>query len=215
MSNQVHQLNFLTMKNFLIIVFIISASAAQAQQIVTDFESQKKRIVKMEFFSPLTGKTTVGYEQYIKDWMSWEAKVGLIGLGIDPAEKDPAGFMLRVGPKFKLNPDFVTDGMKGSHLLSGKYIKPEIAFSAYSENEQYDELGNPSGDREDYTSMAILVNYGRQYVLADVMSLDYHIGLGYGFDNEGGGRYNYSHSNGGKDFPVAISAGFSIGFLLK
>jgi len=203
------------MKNFLVVALSIAVTAANAQEIVTDFESQKKKIIKMEFFSPLTGKTTVGYEQYVKDWMSWEAKIGLIGLGIDPAEKNPAGVMLRGGPKFKLNPDFVVNGMKGSHLLSGKYIKPEIAFSAYSENEEYDEFGYNNAGREDYTAMAILINYGHQYVLADVMSLDYHIGLGYGFDNAGGNRYNYSHSNGGRDFPVAISAGFSIGFLLK
>tara|TARA_R110002012_G_scaffold13845_5_gene58371 strand:- start:20134 stop:20757 length:624 start_codon:yes stop_codon:yes gene_type:complete len=207
----------MTMKNFLISAFLLISGAASAQQIVTDFESQKKSIVKMEFFSPLTGNTTFGYERYIKDWVSWEAKVGIIGLGLDPNEIDPSGVLFRVGPKFKLNPDFVSDGMKGSHLLSGKYIRPEIAMSFFTQdNIVYDEFsGNESRNREDYSAVAILLNYGRQYVLADIMSLDYHVGLGYGFNSGGEGRYSYSHAAGGRDFPVAVSAGFTIGVLLK
>lgn len=202
------------MKNFLIVAFTFIAFAANSQHIVTDFDSQKKRIVKMEFFSPLTGKTTLGYERYLKDWVSWEAKVGFIGLGLDPNEINPVGMLARIGPKFKLNPDFVMDGMKGSHLLSGKYLKPELVFSMYSENSG-SEMGSSGPSREGYTSMAILLNYGRQYVLADIMTIDYHVGLGYGFDNTDSGRYNYSHANGGNDFPVAISAGFTVGVLLK
>ena len=203
------------MKKILTAVLILVAFGAKAQYITTDFELQKKRIVKMEFFSPLTGKTTLGYEQYIKDWVSWEAKVGFIGLGLDPNELNPVGFMARGGPQFKLNPDFVMDGMKGSHLLSGKYLKPEIAISMFSENSGSELSSSGRPVREDFTAVAILLNYGRQYVLADIMTLDYHIGLGYGFDNSEEGRYNYSHSNGGNNFPVAISAGFTVGVLLK
>lgn len=204
------------MRIFLSVAFIFLAVAAEAQHIITDFESQKKRIIKMDFFSPLTGKTTLGYEQYVKDWVSWEAKVGIIGLGIDPGEINPVGMFVKAGPKFKLNPDFVTDGMKGSHLLSGKYLKPEIVFSAYTEDvESYDEYGYVNEERQDFTSLAILINYGRQYVLADIMTLDYHIGLGYGFDNTEEGKYNHSHVNGGNNFPVALSVGFTLGVLLR
>lgn len=205
------------MKNFLIAAFIFSALFAQAQVINTDFESQKKKIVKMEFFSPLTGNTTFGYEQYVKDWLSYEAKIGIIGLGIDPREINPGGVLLKVGPKFKLNPDFVTDGMKGSHLLSGKYIRPEVAVSFFAQdNVTFDEFtGNETRTREDYAALAVLINYGRQFVLGDMMSIDYHVGLGYGYNSGGEARYNYSHSTAGKDFPIAVSAGFTIGFLLK
>lgn len=201
----------------MIAVFLFFTGAANAQQIVTDFESQKKSIIKMEFFSPLTGNTTFGYERYVKDWVSWEAKVGIIGLGIDPADIDPVGVMFRAGPKFKLNPDFVTDGMKGSHLLSGKYIRPEIVASFYTQdNTVYEDFtGNPNTSREDYAAVAVLLNYGRQYVLADIMSLDYHIGLGYGYTSGREGGYSYSHAAGGKDFPIAVSAGFTIGVLMR
>lgn len=197
---------------------LILSVTVHAQQVDTEYENQKKSIIKMEFFSPLTGHTTFGYERYIKDWISWEAKVGFIGLGVDNQELNAAGILLKGGPKFKLNPDFVTRDLRGSHLLSGKYIRPEIVASIYSEDEiQYTSRGDIR-TRKDFSSFAFLINYGRQYVLADVMSIDYHVGIGYGFDNIGndsGGKYHHSHTLGDSSFPVAISAGFTIGVLIK
>ena len=169
----------------------------------------------MEFFSPLTGNTTIGYESYIRDWLSWELKVGFIGLGTDNSGVNPGGVLLKGGPKFKLNPDFVTSDLKGSHLLSGKYIRPEIVFAQFSEDVETFDGNRFSTSRETFTSVAFLITYGRQYVLADLMTLDYHIGIGYGYDSSEEGRYNYSHSNGTPSFPVAVSAGFTVGFLLK
>ena len=196
-------------------LLLLAVFASNAQQVDTNYEKNKKRAIKMEFFSPLTGNTTLGYESYVKDWISWEAKIGVIGLGVDNNDSDPSGLFFRGGPKFKLNPDFVTDDLKGSHLLSGKYIRPEIVFARYSENELVFNGVNERNVREDFTSVAFLITYGRQYVLANTMTLDYHIGLGYGYDTSEEGRYNFSHSNGDNSFPIAISAGFTIGVLLK
>ena len=132
--------------------------------------------------------------------------------------KNSAGVLLRGGPKFKLNPDFVTRDLRGSHLLSGKYIRPEIVASVYSEDQI---IYNGVGDEEvrrNYNSFAFLINYGRQYVLADIMSIDYHVGVGYGFDNYNGSegaKYHHSHTLGDSSLPIAFSAGFTIGVLLK
>jgi len=186
-----------------------------SQVITTNYTDQKKRAIKMEFFSPLTGNTTIGYESYIRDWLSWELKVGVIGAGTDNQDSNPAGIFIKGGPKFKLNPDFVTDDLKGSHLLSGKYIRPEIVFSQYSENIETFDGNITSLSREKFTSVAFLITYGRQYILADIMTLDYHFGLGYGYNTGGEARYNFSHSNADASFPVAISAGFTIGVLLR
>lgn len=204
------------MKKVTLFLFVqLTAIAAFTQNIVTNFEDQKKKAIKMEFFSPLTGNTTLGYESYIRDWLSWEAKVGIIGIGTDVNDSNPAGVFFKGGPKFKLNPDFVTSDLRGAHLLSGKYIRPEIAFAQYSEStERYD--GNSfSSERKNFTSIAILITYGRQYVLADLMTLDYHIGLGYGYTSSDEGRYNYGFSTTDPSIPLALSAGFTIGFLIK
>lgn len=194
-----------------LLIFVI---AAQGQQVDTEYDSQKKSILKMEFFSPLSGHTTFGYEKYIKDWVSWEVKLGFIGLGIDDG-LNSKGVLFRGGPKFKLNPDFVTRDLRGSHLLSGKYIRPEIVAAVYSED-QFVYVGMGGEEvRKSFNSFAILINYGRQYVLADIMSVDYHIGIGYGFSNDKEGKYHHSHALGESSFPVAISVGFTIGVLLK
>ena len=186
-----------------------------AQKVDTSYTRNKKKAIKMEFFSPLTGNTTFGYESYIKDWLSWEMKVGAIGLGVDNADTNPSGVLFKIGPKFKLNPDFITPDLQGSHLLSGKYIRPEIVFAHYQEDDEFVDFTSDERTRETFTSVGFLINYGRQYILANIMTLDYHIGLGYAWDSDGNGRYNYGHSNGGSDFPIAISAGFTIGVLLK
>ncbi|MEM6641860.1 MAG: hypothetical protein AAF616_02675 [Bacteroidota bacterium] len=201
-------------KALTIIVIVLVCGKAISQQVITDYENQKKSAIKMEFFSPLTGNTTLGFERYLKDWLSWEIKAGIIGLGTDVANSNPGGVFFRGGPKFKLNPDFVTSDTRGSHLLSGKYIRPEIAFAQYSES--LDELdGSSVRTKESYTALAILITYGRQYTLADVMTLDYYFGAGYGYNSNDGGKYNYGFATAGSDFPIAFTAGFTIGFLLK
>ena len=201
------------MKYIITLLLVFCCLCGQAQKIDTSYSENKKKAIKMEFFSPLTGNITFGYESYIRDWVSWEMKVGAIGVGVDVDDTNPSGFLFKIGPKFKLNPDFVTSDLRGSHLLSGKYIRPEIIFSHYSEEEGFFDSSN--GGRETFTSVGFLINYGRQYILANIMTLDYHIGLGYAWDSQGEGRYNFGHSNGSSDFPIAISAGFTIGFLLK
>ena len=198
------------MKYLITITILFTSTFSFSQEIDTDYSKNKKRIIKIELFSPLTGNTTFGYESYIKDWLSWEAKVGIIGLGYDIDSQ--AGFLIRGGPKFKLNPDFVTDDLKGSHLLGGKYIRPEIAFSTYREDIEIG--GFATTERKNITSVAFLITYGRQYILSNIMTLDYHVGLGYGWHNGNDDKYNYSHINGESDFPIAISAGFTIGVLL-
>ena len=199
------------------LLLLLSGISLLSQNIEADYETQKKSIVKMEFFSPVTGHTTFGYEKYIKDWLSWEAKIGFIGLGTDINNTDPGGLFLRGGPKFKLNPDFITRDLRGSHLLSGKYIRPEIAISVYHED-VVDYGISSSTDvrtRENFASFALIINYGRQYVLSDIISLDWHFGIGYGFDNTNGdGGYHHSHFSGSNDFPVAFSGGFTVGVLL-
>ena len=197
------------------LLLLVLSIGTFAQNITTDFEDQKKRAIKMEFFSPLTGNTTLGYESYIKDWLSWEAKVGLIGVGTDVNDSNPVGVFIKGGPKFKLNPDFVTSDMRGANLLGGKYIRPEIAFAQYSElTESFDGVTFRS-ERERFTSIAFLITYGRQYVLADIMTLDYHVGVGYGYNSSDEGRYDYGFLTSDPNFPIALSAGFTIGFLLK
>jgi len=143
-------------------------------------------------------------------------ELGIIGIGSDPDNLDPRGAFVKVGPKFKLKPVFVEDGMRGSHYLRGSYIRPEIAISVYNQNETGDPFDSISAtNRETFTSVAFLINFGKQYVLSNVMTMDWHFGVGYGITSGGEDAYNYGWVNGHKDSPIAVSAGFTIGFLGK
>tara|TARA_R110002096_G_scaffold222759_1_gene411599 strand:+ start:280 stop:879 length:600 start_codon:yes stop_codon:yes gene_type:complete len=199
------------MKNFSIFfLFCLLSLSALAQEVSLEPDSlTKKSVIKMEFFSPLTGNTTFGYERYLKNFTSIEFKIGIIGLGkkIDEPYRDN-GVFVKVGPKFKLKPSYATEGTFGTHLLRGSYIRPELALSIFG-HEDFDRSS------ESITAAALLINYGNQYILGKVMSLDWHVGLGYGFSNDDDQGYFYGFSAGGNDFPMAFSAGFTLGVLLK
>ena len=64
-------------------------------------------------------------------------------------------------------------------------------------------------------AVAFLINFGKQYVLSNAMSVDWHVGIGYGISSGGTEEYNFGFINGPKESPLALSAGFTIGFLGK
>ena len=196
-------------KSIILLALFLATFASQAQMIEYEHDSTlKKSVIKMEFFSPLTGNTTIGYERYIKNFTSIEAKVGIIGLGKEVDGQRDSGIFLKVGPKFKLKPNYATKGTFGTHLLRGSYIRPELAFAIFDNN----EYGSIS---ETVTSVALLINYGKQHVLGKIMTLDWHVGLGYGFSSDDELGYYYGYSAGDSSFPMAFSTGFTLGVLLK
>jgi len=86
----------------------------------------------------------------------------------------------------------------------------------YSQNDLQDPFDNVSDpNRETVSSVAFLINFGKQYVLSNIMTMDWHFGVGYGFSSGGEERYNFGYMNGPKESPIALSAGFTIGFMGK
>jgi hypothetical protein len=199
------------MKRFLLACIIGSFFIQGFAQYVEEpeFDNQRKQAFKIEILSPLTGNLTVGYEKFIKNWTSFETKIGLIGIGINSlgSQRD-YGLFVKLGPKFKIKPNITVSGIRSQYLLGGLYFKPDFILSVfdYSSSDYYHE--------SPFVSLAIMFNLGKQYILGEFMTLDFNFGLGYGYSNYGN-RYYYSHFVGGKDFPIAASAGLSIGFLLK
>jgi hypothetical protein len=181
---------------------------------------------KFGLFSPLTGATNFGIEKMLKPGRSLELNVGIIGLGQNNSGLHSAGGFLKAGYKFVARPNFNLKGMTYSHPLHGWYIKPEIAISTYEQEYQtfYWPNGPVSGINSVFSSAA-LINIGKQSVFADVMVLDFSVGIGYGFDNmtekKLGGTsenkvemYHYGYFLGG-EVPLAISGSIRVGFLTK
>ncbi|MDN5212572.1 DUF3575 domain-containing protein [Fulvivirgaceae bacterium BMA12] len=204
------------MKKLIVIIFVFVLSTSFAQDMDPhktdpDMKSVKTKALKMEFFAPLTGNFTLGYESYIKDGISWEAKFGIIGAGKNI--ENQKGAFARVGPKFKIRPDYITKGMVSAHPLRGAYIKPELVINHFRSDDSYGYPGYET-TKESHTGGAILINYGKQFVLGNKITLDWSIGLGYGFGNDGDGGFRYGFASGGSDLPIAGSAGFTLGILL-
>lgn len=198
---------------FVLSLVLIVSNLAMSQRIEYESDSlQKKKVIKFDFLSPTTGNLTLGYEQYLKNFTSIEAKVGIIGLGRDFENYKASGAFLKVGPKFKLKPTYALDGTFATHVLRGGYIRPEIVLSYFKLEDEYSYY-----EDEKILGAAVIVNYGNQYVLGNTMTFDWSIGLGTSFSediqiNEG---YYFGYLAADGNFALAVSAGMTIGFMLK
>jgi hypothetical protein len=178
---------------------------------------QKNRSIETNFFSPLNGMFTVGYEQSIKPGHAFEVELGIIGIGMDPAEINPGGVMVRGGYKFTRTPDFYVRSMRYSHIMKGAYIKPEIVLASYAyDADIYDpNTWEYSTSREKQNSMAFMINFGKQWVYGDSFLIDLYTGVGYGgVSNDSVETGNiYGFIGGMQGMPLAFTAGLKIGLL--
>jgi len=193
----------------------------------------KNRILKVDFFSPLTGNLTFGYEQPLVNSVTFTGELGIIGASLIDLANNEAGIFLKGGPRFYFSPDYLMDGMKRYNDFQGAYFNPEIIYSGFgfdylSYNQTTNQTTNSRGTNH---SVALMLQFGKQWVLAKTLSIDLYGGMGYGWsavkaDNYASGygflgdlnelAWNkFSHFQFSNSVPVAINAGFNIGFLLK
>ena len=204
----------------------------------------KTRAIKFHFFSPLYNHLAFGYEQMIKVGTSFEGKLGVIGVGVSANDREVAGGFGKAGVKFLLGKSVVTDDMRYAHPLKGHFLKPELSYSFYTVRNEYaiphlDSLNQYSDPYYNYTyedrtvnvhSIAINLIYGNQFILGNMFTLDYYFGLGYGvvISNEkevipdnaernfaNGPENSYSHVHFGKNFPMTMTGGLTVGYLFK
>ncbi|KPL17177.1 MAG: hypothetical protein AMS26_01875 [Bacteroides sp. SM23_62] len=170
------------------------------------FQVQRRNAIKMAFLSPLTGITSFSYERALKPGRSIEFTLSLIGLGFNNPE-DAAGLGLKAGYKFIRSPDHYIRGMRYAHILKGGYVRPEFSFAKY----------NLRSKNEDVVKAALMVNIGKQWVFSDVFLLDLYFGAGYGMTTSRIEDPEYPHDFVvvDPDFPLALDAGFRLGFLIK
>lgn len=178
------------------------------------YADQRKNILKIDFYSPLTGNTTLAYERSLKPGRSIETALGIIGAGMDPGDRNSIGVFIRGGYKFIKDPDFYLRGMKYAHVLKGTYFKPEINVSLYRRD--YEEIINDPPyfvtERKNVYAAALMLTFGKQWIFADLISVDGFVGVGYGLDNTDGG-YHYGFSVASREFPMSFSAGLKLGIL--
>lgn len=180
-----------------------------------NYLDDRKNAIKIDFLSPLTGNTTFAYEHSMKPGQSFEATMGIIGLGFDPSDRDAWGTFFRIGYKFIQSPDFYFSRMRYAHLLKGGYVKPEIAFGYFTQYDSRDYWPpNNIPEREEVFTLTIQLVLGKQWIFNNSFLVDFFVGVGYGFDG-GDGDYYYGYAIAPSEFPVSGSAGLKIGYLFK
>lgn len=177
---------------------------------------QHKHALKINFLSPLMGSTELVYEQSIKPGKSWETALGIIGLGFDAQENNAGGVYGKFAYKFIKDPDFYMQRMHYSHILKGAYLAPEIAlryvaYDGYSYRYDYYNYSS-SPERKEEFSMAILLKFGKQWVLDNSFLVDLYGGIGYGIGDAHDDALNYGFIVT-PEIPLSFTGGIRIGWV--
>lgn len=197
------------------------------------YADNKKNALKLNFLSPFSGYTELGYEHNIKVGQAYELSLGIIGLGkssyLDYYENikyDQKGFFVSAGYKFSNMPSFFIFGKpRQKHLFHGSYIKPILYFGTYSENALITDNLTTSIQRRNTTFASLNIEFGKQWEFANRILFDIYIGGGYGIDNAKQNyidngvvlpadySFNYANLRTGTSPGFSITYGAKIGYL--
>lgn len=189
----------------------------------------KNQSIKFAFLSLLFNHAQITYERKLRMTNNLETRVGFIGIG-NPNMFDDGrqGVYFAGGVKFLLGQDYYIKGMKYLHPLKGSYLKPEICISIFDFSSEIINWNNNSTSIAKYRASLVGFNmiYGKQYILGNTLTFDFHFGLGIGFaslfkKNNVSDDTNYEVTNYGysiimsKNFPMTLTSGILIGYIFK
>jgi len=215
--------------------------------------------IKIHPFGFAFNHISFAYEQVIKVGMNLDIEAGYINSGItnvsvfgsNGINGSPytVGAYLKPGLKFFLGQDFSVKGLKYAHPLKGKYIKIDLVVAYLNfQNIQYNmyapNYSSSSFNAPTYTTISTdlnsvsyggFINYGRQFILGNMFTLDYYVGAGFtgqshSYSNgnyvSSVNQYNGTNADVGNNisnyysylripgFGLSFTAGFRLGFIL-
>ncbi|MCE3228328.1 MAG: hypothetical protein K0S32_2879 [Bacteroidetes bacterium] len=207
-----------------------------------------RQVIKIHPFSFAFNHASVSYEKVIKVGMNMDVEVGYINSSINDqynlngySRVFHSGAYIKPGVKFFLGQDFSIKGLKYAHPLKGRYIKLDVAASYINyQNLEAVEWTNWSTPSRTVTSnmnafsYGAFVNYGRQFILGNILTMDYYVGVGftglsYSYSNPEFSNLNnlyyyrdYAPANlfnfygfyRTPSFGISFTAGFRIGYIL-
>ena len=170
---------------------------------------QHKRALKINFLSPLMGSTEFVYERSLKPGKSWETAIGIVGLAVEKNDKNAKGVYGKFAFKFIKDPDFYMQRMHYSHILKGAYLAPELAMR-YISYDTYDFTSSP--ERLEKFSMAVLLKFGKQWIIDNSFLVDLYGGLGYGFGSDDNETLAYGFMISSEEM-FSLTGGIRIGWV--
>lgn len=181
------------------------------------YANQSKNALKVGFLNPLFGNVEIIYERYIKPGRSWEASIGIIGIGVDITGSNPSGVFTKFAYKMIRKPDYYSQRMHYSHILKGAYVAPELALRYMnSDHSNYDyTTNNYSSEKDSSFGLALMIKLGKQWVIEDSFLIDLYFGVGYGFDTAADdyGPMPFGFTAGPPDVPFAMTSGLRLGWV--
>jgi len=162
-----------------------------------------RQVIKISPFSAAFSHISVAYESVIKVGMNLDIEGGYINSEINSDASNMfrtglnnsthnSGVFIKPGIKFFLGEDFSIKGLKYAHPLKGRYVKLDLAISYinfqdlsmvyYSQNNYpYNGVQTVRTVYSNLNTVAYggFVNYGRQFILGNILTLDYYAGIGF------------------------------------
>lgn len=189
----------------------------------------KNQCIKVAFLSPLFNHIELAYERKLKMTKNLEVNFGYIGLGTGLSNYEPQGGYVAAGVKFLLGQDYYVNGMRYMHPLKGSYLKPELTFSmleyTYTINYASWPPAPATVSRYRASLAAINIVYGKQYILGNLLTFDFHFGVGLGIASSwqvSGTPYDYINFGSygscvhiSEEFPMTLTGGLLIGYIFK
>ena len=189
--------------------------------------------VSLDIMSPAFDHVTVGYERRLARHINLNVKVGYIGLGVyrnggPYYNEQDRGALIKAGVKFILpSGRRRIPTARDEHPLNGWYFRPELIFSDWMKYQTYVGPYGPEQDsKRNYTSAALQLSYGRQWVLGERFIFDMYASMGYGVQWRDGQsdldlyrnsyssqEYAYSHFFLTRYSPFTLGGGVLFGYI--
>ena len=180
------------------------------------FFEDRKRNIKFNFFSMTADVVIFTYEQAIGPYTSFEITPKVFGYG--PDQRSIKGFGLDAAYKMKISAILNKSDLP-VHLLHGGYGRLSGGM-AYTEESKFSFL-SLSGYRNKQTVIHLGIDFGKQWIVRNIVSLDLMFGLHYYYDffestatgNVFSSHKDFNHGDlhGSDNFAAQI--GFNIGIL--
>jgi hypothetical protein len=170
-----------------------------------------REVIKINPFSVAFNHISLGYEKVIKVGMNLDVQAGYVNstmtnpdyasLGMNTRAYH-VGAYIKPGIKFFLGQDFSVKGLKYAHPLKGRYVKLDLAVSYLNFQDVKAIMSNYNGQYPYVATYTVIstdintvsyggfLNYGRQFILGNLFTLEYYFGAGFT-----GQSINYTNSN--------------------
>jgi hypothetical protein len=149
----------------------------------------RKNILKVSPFSPMTGHLDFEYERVFSKRMTCVSEVGIIGVNANKyADNKGLGVFFSGGVRFYKGQEIREKNTFYNNNFSGLYAQAKLGFEVYNFDYNYwEQTSTGSAEKtqnENVVGGSIMLGLGKQWVFGGRVTVDVGVALGYVFVNE-------------------------------